>query len=70
MQEMHETQVQSLGQDGPQEEGMAAHSSILAWRSPRTVEPGRLLSIGLQSQTQLKCLSMGTERIEMKVQEH
>ena len=70
MQEMHETQVRSLGQDDPQEEGMATHSSILAWRSPRTVEPGRLLSMGLQSQTQLKCLSMGTEHIEMEVQEH
>ena len=70
MQEMHETQVRSLGQDDPQEEGMATHSSILAWRSPRAVEPGRLLSIGLQSQTQLKCLIMGTERLEMEVQEH
>ena len=30
------------------EEGMATHSSILAWRIPRTEEPGRLQSIGLQ----------------------
>ena len=30
------------------EEGMAAHSSILAWRIPRTEEPGRLRSMGLQ----------------------
>ena len=30
------------------EEGMAIHSSILAWRSPWTEEPGRLQSIGLQ----------------------
>ena len=30
------------------EEGMAAHSSILAWRIPWTEEPGRLRTIGLQ----------------------
>ena len=32
MQETQETQVQSLGWEDPLEEGMAAHSSILAWR--------------------------------------
>ena len=42
------TQVQSLGQDDPLEEGMVAHTSILAWRIPWTKEPGRLQSIGLQ----------------------
>ena len=30
------------------EKEMAAHSSILAWRAPWTVEPGGLLSVGLQ----------------------
>ena len=40
--------VQSLGQEDPLEEGMATHSSILAWRIPRTGEPGGLQSIGLQ----------------------
>ena len=39
---MQETQVQSLGQEDPLEESMAAHSSILAWRIPWTEEPGRL----------------------------
>ena len=39
MQEMH---VQSLGQEDPLEEEMTAHSSILAWRIPRTEEPGGL----------------------------
>ena len=29
-----ETRVQSLGQEDPLEEGMATHSSILAWRIP------------------------------------
>ena len=43
-----ETQVQSLGQQDPLEKGMAAHSSILAWRIPWTEEPGRLQSMGLQ----------------------
>ena len=41
-------QVWFLGWDDPLEEGMATHSSILAWRIPWTVEPGRLQSIGLQ----------------------
>ena len=31
---MRETQVQSLGQEDPLEEGMATHSSTLAWRTP------------------------------------
>ena len=31
---MQETQVQSLGWEDPVEEGMATHSSILAWRIP------------------------------------
>ena len=33
------------------EQGMATHSSVLAWRTPWTEEPGELQSIGLQSQT-------------------
>ena len=43
---MQETQVQSLGQEDPLEKGTATHSSILAWRIPRTEEPGGLLSMG------------------------
>ena len=38
---MPETWVQSLGWEGPLAEGMATHSSILAWRIP-TEEPGGL----------------------------
>ena len=41
-------QVRSLGWEDPLEEGMAAHSSILAWRIPWTEEPSRLQSIGWQ----------------------
>ena len=37
-----------LGRKDPLEEGMATHSSILAWRIPWTLEPGGLQSIGLQ----------------------
>ena len=45
---MQETQVQSVGREDPLEKGMATHSSILAWRIPRTEEPGRIESRGLQ----------------------
>ena len=48
MQEMQETQVQSLGGEDPLEEGMATHSSIVAWRFPWREERGGLESIGLQ----------------------
>ena len=45
---MQETWVQSLGWEDPLEEGMAAHSSILAWKIPWTEEPGGLQPRGLQ----------------------
>ena len=38
---MRETQVQSLGREGPLEKEMANHSSILAWKIPWTGEPGK-----------------------------
>ena len=38
----------SLSRDDPLEEGVATHSSILAWRIPRTEEPARLQSTALQ----------------------
>ena len=43
-----ETWVPSLGWEDPLEKGMATHSSILAWRIPRTEEPGGLQSMGSQ----------------------
>ena len=46
---MQKTWVQSLGWEDPLEEGMATHSSILAWRIPWTEEPGGLQSIWSQS---------------------
>ena len=39
---MQETPFQFPGWEDPLEEGMATHSSILAWRIPWTKEPGRL----------------------------
>ena len=49
---MQEIWAQSLGWEDLLEEGMATYSSILAWRIPRTDEPGGLQSMGLKSQTQ------------------
>ena len=47
------------GWEDPLEEGVATHSSILAWESPWAQEPGLLQSLKLQnSRTQLKTLSM------------
>ena len=43
--------VRSLGWHDPLEEGMATHSSTLAWRIPWTEEPGGLQSMGLQRDT-------------------
>ena len=45
---MWETCVQSLCWEDPLEEGIETHSSILAWRIPRTEEPGGLQSIAPQ----------------------
>ena len=54
---VQETRVQALDQEDPLEKGMSTHSSILAWRISWTEEPGRLQSMGSQSQTQLEALS-------------
>ena len=43
---IQETRVQSLYQKDPLEKGMATYSGILAWRIPKTEEPGRLQSMG------------------------
>ena len=45
---MQEKWVQSLGQEDPLVKGMVTHSSILAWRIPKTEEPGGLYSTRLQ----------------------
>ena len=45
---MRETQVRCLDREDPLEKSMATHSSILAWGTLWTEEPGRLQSMGLQ----------------------
>ena len=46
MQEPQEMWVQSLGREDPLEKEMETHSSVFAWRIPRTEEPGGLQSMG------------------------
>ena len=46
--DMQETSVQIFGQEDPLEKEMATDSSILAWKTPWTEEPGRLQSMGSQ----------------------
>ena len=43
-----ETQVQSLGREDALEKEMAIYSSTIAWKIPRTEEPGGLQSMGSQ----------------------
>ena len=50
---MWKTRVQSLGWEDLLEKEMATHSSILAWKSPWTEKPGRLVHGVAKSQTQL-----------------
>ena len=57
MQEEQERQAQSQGQEDPLKDGMAAHSSILAWRIPWTEEPG-CSPQGRKESDRLKGLSM------------
>ena len=45
---VQETQVQPLGREDPLEREIATHSSVLAWRIPRTEEPSGLQSMGLK----------------------
>ena len=57
MRESQEMQVRFLGWDDPIEEEMATHSSILAWRIPRTEGPGGLQSTGSQKSDTTERLS-------------
>ena len=45
---IQEIWVPSLGGEDPREKEMATNTSILAWKIPRTEEPGRLQSMGPQ----------------------
>ena len=46
MHEIQEKHIPSLGGEDPLEKGIATRFNILAWRIPRTEEPGRLWSMG------------------------
>ena len=59
---MQETQVQSLGGEDPLEEEVAAHWSVLAWRTPWTEQPGGPQSTGSHSVT--------TERLTLSASSH
>ena len=54
---MWETYVRFLGWEDPLEEGMATHSSILAWIIPWTEEPGGVQSMGSQESDRTERLS-------------
>ena len=56
-----ETRVRSLGREDPLEKEMAIHSSTIAWKIPWTEEPGRLQSMGSQSQTRLSDFTFTTK---------
>ena len=48
------------------EEGMATHSSILAWRLPRTGEPGRLQSVHRSAKSQVKLKRLSTPTVALR----
>ena len=57
---LQQNQVQSLIPEDPLEKDMATHSNIPVWEMPWTEEPGRLQSMGSQSQTQQKDFHLTT----------
>ena len=64
MQEKQEMPVWSLGQENPLEDGMATHSSFLAWRIPWTEEHGRLQSMSWQRVDMTEWLSTRVAMIQ------
>ena len=60
---MQETRVLSLGWEDPLENGMATHSSILAWEIPQTEEPGGLRPWGHKKLETTEQLTLSQERI-------
>ena len=64
MQEVQETWVPFLGQEGPLEKKMATHSSVLAWIVPWTEEPGGLQSMGVTKESDM------TEQISTHTHTH
>ena len=66
MQETSEIWVQFLGQEDPLEEGMATHSSLLAWRIPWTEEPGGLQSMGCKESDTTEATEQSTSQNPLK----
>ena len=64
MQEVQETWVPFLGQEGPLEKKMATHSSVLSWTIPWTEEPGGLQSMGVTKESDM------TEQISTHTHTH
>ena len=54
---IQETRVQSQGREDPLEKEMATHSSALAWKIPRTEEPGRYSPLGCKESDMTEQLS-------------
>ena len=50
---MWQTQVQSLGGKDPLEKEVTTHSSILAWRTPWTEEPGGVQAMGVAKESNM-----------------
>ena len=65
-QETPEMQILSLDWKDPLEEGMATHSSVLAWRIPWTEEPGRLQSMGSQRVRHLRAKKIDQIKLHVK----
>ena len=65
MQETQEMWVQSLGQEDPQEQEMATHSSILACKIPWTEEPGGLSPWGHKESDMIECLTRSLSDISL-----
>ena len=65
MKEIQEIRVRFLGQEDPLEEEMISHFSILAWKIPRTEEPGRLQSMQFEESGTTEQLS--TQQVTLKL---
>ena len=69
MQEMWETWVQFLGQEDPLEEGMATHTSILAWRTPGHRSWWATVHSVIKHQTRLKRLGTHARNNENNIRQ-
>ena len=58
--------VQSLGREDPLEKEMATHFSILAWKIPRTEEPGRLHAVHGVAESDLSEHNSNNNIIDLK----